>query len=62
MPPPWGLPAASHLDILSVQSGWRDLNARPLDPQSSARAKLSYSPVMPSRSGWQAAACGASSP
>ena len=31
-------------DITGAESGWRDLNPRPLDPQSSALAKLRYSP------------------
>jgi hypothetical protein len=30
-------------------SGWRDLNSRPLDPQSSALTKLRHSPFPVSR-------------
>src|SRR5690349_16796047 len=31
--------------IALIQSGRRDLNPRPLDPQSSALAKLRYAPI-----------------
>jgi hypothetical protein len=35
---------ARNLYVRGFESGWRDLNPRPLDPQSSALTKLRYSP------------------
>ena len=32
--------------ILSYESGWQDSNLRPLDPKSSALAKLSHTPLV----------------
>ncbi|GEM_PF-5480481 len=35
---------ADQLQILEFQSGWRDLNSRPLAPQTSTLTGLSYIP------------------
>ena len=51
------LDATSYVPGKIVKSGRRDLNPRPLDPQSSALAKLRYAPSRHPNSGIQSDDC-----